>query len=51
MCETKCPGCGAFHEDDDPREYECPKCGKVAFDCCIAGSNCICFECDEEGGG
>lgn len=45
-----CPACGLVRPLDDAHVYECPQCGKEAFDCCIAGTNVLCFECEEGGG-
>lgn len=42
-----CPGCGNMRDADDAHEYECPRCGKVGFDCCVPGCNTLCWKCDE----
>jgi len=42
-----CPACGNERPPDDAHVYECPGCGKNGFDCCVPGSNTLCWECDE----
>lgn len=42
-----CPACGNKRMPDDAHVYECPECGKNGFDCCVPGSNTLCWECDE----
>ncbi len=45
-----CPMCGLEHVDVKPAVYECPRCGGEGFDCCVAGKNCLCVNCEEEDG-
>ncbi len=28
--------------------YQCPRCGSYGFDCCVAGNNCICVNCEDD---
>lgn len=42
----RCPRCGEWQ--DDPAVYKCLECGEELFDCCIAGSNTKCFQCEEK---
>lgn len=47
-----CPMCRTIHYDaPKPRTYVCPECGSEGYDCCIAGNNCICVQCDEKRAG
>lgn len=43
--ETKCPKCGT--EQENARLYTCPECNEEMFDCCIAGNNVKCFDCED----
>jgi hypothetical protein len=41
-----CPYCGDEEREDGEPVYECPECGREGFDCCVAGNNCLCNECE-----
>jgi hypothetical protein len=43
-----CPMCGDERKSNDAHEYQCPRCGGYGFDCCVAGNNCICVNCEED---
>lgn len=46
--EHYCPMCRSISYDaPEPTVYTCPECGSEGFDCCIAGTNCICVQCEE----
>lgn len=44
----RCPSCGLVSEQENPKTYECPRCGRQGFDCCVGGNNCLCVECETE---
>ena len=43
-----CPSCGEERPEEEAQVYECTRCHKEGFDCCIPGNGTICFECEEE---
>lgn len=44
-----CPCCGLDRPEPPEGEpmFECVNCGSEGFDCCIAGNNVKCFQCEE----
>ena len=42
-----CPNCGMVEREEGEPVYACVECGKQGFDCCVAGTNTICNECEE----
>lgn len=42
----KCPKCGEYHKELEPIKYRCPQCDDEMFDCCCAGVNTRCCDCE-----